>query len=109
MPKISASKPISRFLTPLETSKRNTKPPNRKPWRKKCQSKRKKRQIWLAKSKRKTEKVSKEHNDKVPTTNANNLDDIELSGSKKRNIDYARNIEIEGEPNHDVEQSERVM
>jgi len=35
MPKISASKPISRFLISLETSQRNTEPPNRKPWRKK--------------------------------------------------------------------------
>ena len=35
MPKISASKPISSFLISLETSQRNTEPPNRKPWRKK--------------------------------------------------------------------------
>lgn len=107
MPKISASQPISRFPTPLKTSQRNTKPPNRKPWRKKCHSEKN------AKSGSQNQRENRKRYQRSTMTRSRRpmqrtLTTLSCPGATKK-IDYARNIEIEGEPNHDIEQSERVM
>lgn len=86
MPKISASKPISSFLISLETSQRNTEPPNRKPWRKKGTQKKQTPNLARKIKGEKGKRYQGGQWAKIRTTNANGLHDIWLSESKKKKI-----------------------